>query len=298
MAGPPVSTGGAWSVRGGPRAAAREAWQRGFVLHRRDYGNSSLLLDVFTAAHGRLPLLAKGAKTARRGGSARAALLQAFQPLWLTWSGRGEVATLTRAEAAGMPIALAGKTLYCGLYLNELLLRLLGRHDPHEALFVFYQQALAGLGGEGVFPASAATDTDPSATRTIGVAESAMPTAERTIGAGLVNLVLRRFELHLLQEVGYQLDLTREADTGVPIDVRADYAYHPEQGLVRVVSPTGVVTISGDTLQRLATGVPLNGEHARAARDLLRLALAPHLGERPLKSRELFRQHNASEHRG
>lgn len=234
--------------------AVREL-ERGFVLHRRDFSNTSLLLEVFTPAHGRLPVLAKGVKGAKRGRAALGALLQPFQPLWLGWSGRGEVATLTTAEAAGAALALTGDALYCGFYVNELLQRLLGRHDPHAALFVFYQQVLDALAG----------------------------------GGGL-DTPLRRFELRLLQELGYQLDLTRDAD-GVPIDALAHYQYQPERGLLPVRSGSIVTDpITGETLHRLAAETPLEGAHARASRALLRAALAPHLGERPLRSRELFKQ--------
>ncbi|MEA3277090.1 MAG: DNA repair protein RecO, partial [Pseudomonadota bacterium] len=144
--------------------SARDHLQRCFILHRRDFGNSSLIVEVFSGVHGRLAAVAKGAK---RGRGVTARILQAFRPLWLSWSGNGEVKTLVRSEPAGREIQLREKALFCGFYLNELLVRLLGRGDPHEDLFAFYHAALTEL-GEGVDPAS----------------------------------VLRRFELRLLQEIG------------------------------------------------------------------------------------------------
>jgi len=245
--------------------------KRGFVLHRRDYRNTSLLLELFSAEEGRLPCVAKGAKSAPRGRSALAALLQPFQPLWLGWVGRGEVKTLTRAEAAAPSIALRAERLYCGFYLNELLLRLIDREDPHEALFVFYQQALADLA------------TEP------------------------LDAVLRRFELRLLEELGYALDL-RSDRQGRPIDPIRDYRYVPGEGLSPVSaycfsqtqpetasfevsdSVREEVLISGVTLERLATSTPLQRSDTAAARALMRAALAPHLGPKPLRSRELFRR--------
>lgn len=280
--------------------------KRGFVLHRRDYRNTSLLIEVFTADEGKLACVAKGAKSAPRGRSALAALLQPFQPLWLSWVGRGEVKTLTRAEAAAPSIALGAERLYCGFYLNELLLRLIGREDPHEALFVFYQQALADLA------------TEP------------------------LDAVLRRFELRLLEELGYALDLRLDRQ-GKPIDPVRDYRYASERGLDLVpgispsptqpVAPARVaarmsetwiadgavyesagserfavetppdatsaaaaptaateVMISGGTLQRLAAGAPLQRSDLAPARALMRAALAPLLGPKPLRSRELFRR--------
>lgn len=278
--------------------------KRGFVLHRRDYRNTSLLLELFTAEEGRLACVAKGAKSAPRGRSALAAQLQPFQPLWLGWVGRGEVKTLTRAEAAGPSIALSAERLYCGFYLNELLLRLVDREDPHEALFVFYQQALADLALEPL------------------------------------DAVLRRFELRLLEELGYALDLRFDRQ-GRPVELARCYRYLPGEGLDPVTGTSASrpqaaaiadaslseapvvewsvpeaavsepiaggdlageesftpgppsaseVLISGVTLERLAAGAPLQRGDSVAARALMRAALAVYLGPKPLRSRELFRR--------
>lgn len=237
-------------------ANTRDHLQQAFVLHRRDYSDSSLLLEVFTASHGRLPLIAKGAKRPRAPGGA---LLQPFTPVLLAWSGRGEVRTLLRVEPAGKPLALRGDTLYCGFYVNELLMRLLGRQDPHEVLFVFYQLVLEEL--------VAGTDVDTP---------------------------LRRFELRLLAELGYQVVLDREADGGAPIRPDRHYCYSSEQGLRPATVAGSEGAISGETLHRLAIGEPLTGRHAREARALTRRLLAPHLGERPLQSRALFAARRAA----
>lgn len=233
-------------------AISREPLQRCFVLHRRDYGNTSLLLDLFSAETGRLPVLAKGAK---RGRTALGAILQPFHPIWASWAGRGEVRTLTSAEAAGPPLALVGQALFCGLYLNELLIRLLERGEPHPALFAFYHAALQDLAG----------------------------------GAHLAT-GLRQFELRLLGELGYG-PLLDQAEEG-PVRTEALYLCLPGQPPQRVRAGEGdAQSLHGATLLALVSGEPL-GEAwmAREARDLLRRLLAPHLGTRPLKSRELFRQ--------
>jgi DNA repair protein RecO (recombination protein O) len=233
-------------------AIPREPLQRCFVLHQRDYGNTSLLLDLFIAEAGRLPVLAKGAK---RGRAALGAILQPFHPLWASWTGRGEVRTLTSAEAAGTPPALRGQALFCGLYLNELLTRLLERGDPHPALFAFYHAALQDLAG----------------------------------GAHL-ETGLRQFELRLLGELGYGPLLDQAAEG--PIRAEERYCCVPGQPPRRVQAGEGEAqTLHGATLLALVAGETL-GEAwmAREARDLLRRLLAPHLGTRPLKSRELFRQ--------
>jgi DNA repair protein RecO (recombination protein O) len=229
---------------------SRDQLQQAFVLHRRDYSNTSLLLEIFSGPHGRFPAIAKGAK---RGRSPHAVLLQPFTPLWLSWSGRGEVRTLARVEAAGAAINLTGKALFCGFYLNELLMRLVGRHDPHEDLFAFYHAALTRL--------AHGDDLDGP---------------------------LRQFELRLLQDTGYALDLETEWDTGRAVIAGRRYVYEPERGLRAADTPEEGVC--GEVLLALAAGEPLSGPLAREARGLLRAALAPYLGPRPVRSRELFQQ--------
>lgn len=222
-----------------------------FVLHRRDFGNTSLLVEVLARGLGRFPAIAKGARRGRNPGSA---LLQPFQPLWLGAVGRGEVRTLTRVEAAGRPFALAGGALPCGLYLNELLVRLLGRHDPHDPLFAFYHGALSALG--------AGADLDRS---------------------------LRQFELRLLEELGYGPSLDRDADSRAPLDPQGTYLVEPGQA-PRLAGAGGGTRIRGATLLALAGDTPLGPVERREARTLLRRLLEPHLGPKPLKSRELFRR--------
>jgi DNA repair protein RecO (recombination protein O) len=230
--------------------STRDRLQQGYVLHRRDYSDTSLLVEAFTAEHGRVPLLAKGAK---RGRSPSAALLQPFSPLLFAWSGRGEVQTLLRVEPAGRPVALVGDALYCGFYVNELLMRLLGRQDPLPRLFLFYQRVLDDL-AEGV-------DLDSP---------------------------LRRFELRLLAELGYAAELDREAGAGLAVQPDRHYVYNSEQGLVPARSADSDGAVSGSTLLRLSSGEALTGAAAREARALMRRLLAPYLGARPLSSRRLF----------
>ena len=231
-----------------------EHLQLAFVLHRRDYSNTSLLLELFVSGSGRLPAIAKGAK---RKGAASSALLQPFQPLWLGTAGRGEVRTLTRVEAAGPPLGLQGRALVSGFYLNELLVRLLGRHDPHDALFAFYQAALSAVAG-----------------------------------AGDLETTLRQFELRLLDELGYGLTLDRLAASGAKVEPHLTYLYDSDQGLRLAVQPQpeSGPWLSGATLLALASGEPLTESQRREARRLLRSVLEPHLGERPLQSRELYRR--------
>jgi DNA repair protein RecO (recombination protein O) len=220
-----------------------------FVLHRREYRSTSLLLELFTRDGGRLPAIARGVRGARGPG---AALLQPFRLLLVGLGGRGEVRTLTQVDTAAPPLSLIGTGLYCGFYLNELLLRLLPREDPHAALFGDYREALAALAG----------------------------------GAGQA-ATLRRFERQLLEHAGYAMVLDRDAG-GLPLRRDGRYRYHPEQGPVRCGAGEGGFSVSGATLLDLAADAPLDAARAREARELMRRVLAVHLGDRPLKSRELF----------
>ena len=233
--------------------------QPAYVLHSRPYRDSSLLLETFTAEQGRLGLVARGARRRARGGSA-AALLQPFTPLLLSFSGRSELKTLTAMESVGSALALRGDRLYSGMYLNELLVRLLHRHDPHPQLFAAYGEALAGLAG--------ASQSDE---------------------------VLRSFELTLLGELGYSLDLSSDGRTGEPVCAGDLYQYEAEYGMVRVsgsrVARHGVY--SGDELLAMAAG-QFGGIARRASKRLLREALAVHLGGAPLRSRDLFQRAGTS----
>jgi DNA repair protein RecO (recombination protein O) len=231
----------------------RDQLQAGFVLHRRDYGDTSLLIEALCAAHGRLALVAKGARRARRGGSSQAALLQPFVPLLLAWTGRGEVKTLTRVEAAGTALPMVGDALYCGFYVNELLVRLTGRQDVDPVIFGAYQGAIAALAADGA-------------------ADNA----------------LRRFELRLLSQLGYRPPLDRDADRGDAVRPERRYLCDPERGPTLAEAPDHPEAVSGETLLALDQGADIPPHRAREARNLLRRLLAPHLGERPLMSRALF----------
>jgi DNA repair protein RecO (recombination protein O) len=229
-----------------PPDAPGNPLQPAYILHRRAYRNSSLLLECFTPAGGRFPAIARPSAT---GGHP-----EPFQPWWLRIVGRGEVRTISSHEAAeGRPL-LQGERLYCGFYLNELLLRLLPRDDPHPLLFQRYAETLAAL-AEGI-------------------------AADR----------LRRFEVTLLQELGYGAPMHLEAGDGSAVVAEAHYHYHLEQGPARSADPA-TDTVAGATLLALAGERPFTDDtRRREARDLMRRLLDHYLGGRPLKSRELFRQ--------
>lgn len=235
--------------------AASKGLVAAFILHRRRYGDRSLLLELFTLDAGRLPAVARGAASSS---SRRRGILQPFIPLLTGWTGRGEVVTLTRTEAAGPAPALQGRALYCGLYLNELLERLLPREEPLPLLFEAYRATLAALAA--------------------GEAEAPW---------------LRHFELSLLRELGQLPDLSQDA-TGHELAPGRRYRLEAGRGLVPVRDTDGAA-YPGDLLLALAEGrSPANGPGARAARRFLQQLIEPLLGGRPLKSRALFRTMAAS----
>jgi DNA repair protein RecO (recombination protein O) len=228
--------------------------QPGCVLHARDYSETSLTLEVFTARYGRLGLLAKGA---RRPSSRVRGMLEPFQPLLLSWTGRGELPILTGAEPDGETPLLSGDTLYCGFYLNELLVRLLHRHDPHEALYLAYRQALTALGS-----------------------------SENS------EMALREFERRLLGEIGYGLVLDRDVMDNSAIDANAWYDYVPERGPVRTSyaehNRSQGIVVRGASLIALAQSDLHQPETLREVKRLMRAILARYLGDKPLHSRKLF----------
>lgn len=229
--------------------------QPAFVLHSRNYRDSSHLLEVMTSQYGRIALVSKGSRRAVRG-RAKGAILQPFIPLLVSFTGRSELMTLTGSEVAGPANALVGERLFSGIYLNELVVRLLHRNDAHPDLFIAYAHAVASLAGD-----------EP------------------------LDEVLRRFEFNLLDELGYSFDLGIDGHSGEPVEEKYWYHYHQEFGLVRqqtASSPDNRV-YSGEDLLGIAAGVESDAVRLTSKR-LLREVLAGHLGEKPLMSRELFRR--------
>lgn len=224
-----------------------------YVLHSHPYRETSLLLDVYTRAAGRMTLVARGA---RRPRSAMRGVLLSFQPVQLGWYGKGEVRTLTRAEWIGGQPLLQGEALLCGFYLNELLLRLLPREDPHEALFARYGEALRRL-------ASGAA-TGP---------------------------ILRAFEKALLREIGYALVLERDCASGLGVDAAKTYTYDPERGPVEVsVTAQADLKLAGQTLLDIARDDLSDAVTQQQAKLLMRSLINHRLEHQPLRSRRIFRE--------
>jgi DNA repair protein RecO (recombination protein O) len=229
--------------------------QPGYVLHTYAYKETSLIVEAFTRAFGRVALLARGA---RRPRSAMRGVLLSFHPLRLGWSGgvqsAASLGNLISAEWSGALPLLSGRGLMCGFYLNELLLRLLPRDDPHEGLFDFYGEALRGL----------ATGTDQAA-------------------------VLRTFEKRLLGELGYAPLLEHDATSGAPIEPERRYAYEPERGPV-AAHGSSELSVSGQTLLDLAAGEFSRAETRDEARMLLRALIGQRLHGQELHTRVVLRE--------
>lgn len=227
--------------------------QPAFVLHTYPYRETSAIVETLTAHYGRIALVARGAKRTR---SELRNVLQAFQPLTLSWAGSGELKTLIRAEWRGGLQLVTGAALLCGFYLNELVLKLVPREDPHPRLFETYASALARL-ADG--------------------AEQAP--------------VLRQFELSLLAELGYALPLTHEADTGRPIDPEGRYYYAFDRGPRTVAAEPGrrYPLVRGATLLALAHADYARPEAANEAKRLMREVLDHYLEQRTIVSRRVVR---------
>ncbi len=233
------------------RSSHRVQLARAYVLHQRPFRDSSLIVEVFAREHGRMTVFARAA----RGPRSRFALLQPFRALLLSWSGRGEAPALTGAENAEVPTALPAARVMSAFYLNELLLKLLTRHDPYPELFDQYEATLSQLRQQ------LATDAS-----------------------------LRQFEARLLEFIGYGLNLAAEADTGYP--VRGDAYYHFQPGVhgVVIAEPGSSGAIGGGVLQRLALGSGFETDaELRQARSLMRAALDHCLEGRELQTRAVAR---------
>jgi DNA repair protein RecO (recombination protein O) len=227
--------------------------QPAFVLHTYPWRETSLIVEILSHDHGRVAMVAKGA---RRPMSALRGVLMAFQPLLLDWSGGGEVKTLVRAEWQGGQPLLIGRALLCGYYLNELLVRLTAREDPHPAVFAAYRTALDELARQHALAP-----------------------------------LLRRFELALLRELGYGVGLDREADSDAPIEAAARYAYIIEKGPLRVTHESGdQPTFSGRSLLDMAAGDYARAETLVHSKQLLRMLINHYLGGQPLHSRRVLKE--------
>lgn len=229
------------------RMTVEPAW----ILHSRPYRESSALLEALSRSHGRVGLVARGARGSR---SRWKSMLQPFRPLLLSWTQRGELGTLTAAEQVAATPPLTGEGLYCGLYANELIMRFLQRADPHAGLFAAYGELLAALCGEGALQPA-----------------------------------LRQFEYRLLGAAGFGLQLDHEVGSERAIEPDGWYLYRPEGGPQRQI-PGGARDeglVSGAALLALKSG-HIESAHLRELRQLMRGLIRYHLGDDAIRSQQLF----------
>jgi len=233
----------------------RVSLEAAYILHPRPYKDSSLLLEAITANHGRVGLIAKGV---RKKKGRWQSLLQPFAPLLISWSGRGDLFLVTDVEALSPAQPLSGRFLFSAFYMNELLLYLLHRHDPHPQLFEHYQTALTALAENCIGPA------DPQE----------------------LEAVLRIFERDLLQNSGYALVLDHDVSSGEKIQAEQNYHYRLGEGPCLAHDDTQ--TFRGSSLIALQQGSLNNIVGLRDAKRLLRAAIDQQLDGRPLKSRKMM----------
>ncbi|MDI9246117.1 DNA repair protein RecO [Marinobacter sp. CHS3-4] len=235
----------------------REQQEPAYVLHRRPYRETSLMVDLFTLNSGRVTVVARGANSAK---SPLKAQLQPFQPLILDWTGRGELKTLTQTDVRPGPSLTKTRALYSGLYVNELLQRTLPLADPNPRLFAAYIDLLQEL--------SEASDVEP---------------------------VLRRFEKAFAAELGYSFSWNQTTDTGEPVVADRQYYYDPGQGILANGSETARLQgLSGQTLIALAEGDLESAECRRVAKRVTRVLVDFLLQGRELNSRRLFTSHRGN----
>lgn len=228
-----------------------ELQEPAYVLHRRPWRETSLMVDLFSLNHGRMTVIARGANSAK---SPLKAQLQPFQPLIVDWAGRGDLKTLTQVDVRAGPTITRTVSLYSGLYLNELLQRILPAADPHPTLFAAYIDAIGQL--------SNTRDVEP---------------------------VLRRFELAFASALGYDFAWDRATDTGQSVEPGGEYCYDPEQGIVSGLSPgVRLRNLPGDVLLNLAAEDLQSERCRRLAKRVMRVLIDYLLQGRPLNSRSLF----------
>ena len=224
--------------------------QPAYILHHRPFRDASRILDVISEDYGRLSLVARGSRSAK---SRLKGLLRPFMPLALSWVQRSDLGTLTGAEVRGAPLSLTGDALLSGYYVNELLLLFLHRHDPQPEIFAVYGETIQTL---------AATDS--------------------------VAACLRRFEIELLRQVGYALNVDREFGSDHALRTDQYYEYRFEQGPVPVDRNDGALVFTGAELLAIGEQQFDNPSVLRTSNRLLREVIGFHLGGRELKSRKVL----------
>lgn len=231
--------------------------QPAYVLHTRPYRNTSAIVDFFTPDYGRVTGVVKSVYGRGKATQQLRGLLQGLQCLQIQWVGKRELKTVISVEASGGPVLLAGTSLYCAMYINELLMRLLHAHDAHESLFSAYESCLLGL--------------------------------QRAVE---MENCLRDFEFFLLSDLGYGIDFFSDSD-GAQVEPERHYRFQSAVGFIPLSDDNeqwdAYRDFSGAELLAVARQNYSDPAIRQVAKRLTRLALKPLLGDKPLESRNLFR---------
>jgi len=222
-----------------------------WLLHHRPFRDSSQILDILSLDQGRLAVVAKGSRGAK---SKLRGILRPFLPLQLSWFIRSDLGTLTGAEMNGAPLSLSGDALLSGYYVNELILKLLHRHDPQPEIFAAYSR-----------------------------------TIERLAGSQDVAPYLRQVEIELLRILGYALNLDHDTETTEPLRPQQQYEYRVEQGLVPVSDREGPMVFRGAEIDAIRNQQFADPAVLKNAGSLLRNVIAYHLDGKELKSRKVLK---------
>jgi len=228
--------------------------QAAFILHHFPYRDTSQIIELFTRDYGRITAVSRGSRSAK---SKLKGILQPFRAIQVSWSGKGELASLNSAEEMGVYLPLlTGNALPCGFYINEILMRLLHKHDVHEDVFDAYQNILVTLSNQKN-----------------------------------LDIQLRLFEKKILQQLGFEINLNHDANTQLPLQPEQQYFYYVEHGpvLAEHQNTTEYLRLSGKSLLAFQENDLSNDTVRREIKSLMRMVIAYYLGNKPLKSRELFR---------
>jgi len=231
-----------------------------FCLHSRPYRESSLIVQLFSENIGRLSVVVKGVKGNSKKNAMLLSLLQPFTPLHISFTGKSELKTLVNAEVNGSPYLLKEQALFAGLYVNELLVRLLPEHIDYSDVYYYYQQVLDAL--------------------------------QRTEA---LEPPLRQFEKRLLESLGYGVPFVEVDSMGHAmglLQATEHYRFIPESGFVRCTLPglsgKNQMIFKGEHLLRFANGDLDTLETILQAKQLMRIVMAQRLGNKPLNSKLLF----------
>ncbi len=224
-----------------------------YILHTRKYRDTSLIAEFLTERDGRVTAVIRGARSGRK----KTGVVQPFTPVLVSYFGRGELKTVSKLDIGGVN-QLVGENIMIGLYVNELLVRLLGKYDPVVELFSAYQELLLVL-----------------------------------VSGNPATALLRRFELLLLSELGYGITFDADAGTGMQIESDCFYRYVPDEGFHQLKDTMNRDTndqgsFKGEHLLAIAGGELDSPDVDASAKKIIRSSLTVLLGHKPLKSREMF----------